>query len=199
MKLVAVIAASLLSVAAFAQSANVQTETASAGLIGKRYVSTGFGWVDYNHSSIEGMGTGLDVNIPFHSNFDLTVGYSYAWLEGAEELGHTADVAVTGYIVRGENKFFAGLSTGYVWASEWLDSDHGVWGAKAGIERAVNDKISSTFSVGYDDDFGQHRDSAWDVSIGATYNFTAKWVGTAEVSYIEGGSYGYTAGVAYRF
>ena len=199
MKLVAVIAASFLTVASFAQSAKVETETETAGLIGKRYVSAGFGWTDINNSSVEGMGTGVDVNIPFHTNFDLTVGYSYSWLEGAIDLGHTASLGVTGYITRGENKYYATLSTGYVWASDDFDSDHGIWGARAGIERAVTEKISASFSVGYDDDFGQHRDAVCDVAIGGTYNITSKLVASAEVAYIEYGSVGYSAGLAYRF
>ncbi len=197
MKLVAVIAASVLSVAAFAQTTAVDTETSSAGLIGKRYVDTGFSWVDINNSSVEGMDAGLAVNVPVNANFDVSLGYSYAWLEGAEELGHTVNAAVTGYITRGENKPFARLNVGYDWAK--FDSDHGIWGAAVGIERAVNSKLSSTLSVGYGDDFGQHRQGAWNVALGATYNVTSKIVVSAEVAYIELGSLGYTAGVAYRF
>lgn len=64
MKLVAVFAASLISVAAFAQSATVETETVTSGLIGKRYVSAGFAWTDINNSSVEGMGAGLNLNVP---------------------------------------------------------------------------------------------------------------------------------------
>lgn len=199
MKLVAVFAASLLSVAALAQSTVVETETVTAGLLGKRYVAAGFGWTDLNHSTVESMGAALDLNVPVHTNFDLSLNYGYSWLEGATEIGHVLNAAVTGYITRGENKPYLTLSTGYVWANRNFDRDHGVWGAEVGIERAVNDKISSTFSVGYDDDFRNHGEGLWDVSIGATYNFTDKLVGTAEVSYIEYGSIGYTAGVAFRF
>ena len=71
MKLVAVFAASFLSVAALAQSTTVETESASAGLLGKRYVAAGFGWTDINHSSVEGMAAGLNLNVPVHTNFDL--------------------------------------------------------------------------------------------------------------------------------
>jgi len=197
MKLVAVLAASLLSVAAFAQNATVGTETAAAGLLGKRYVETGFSWTDINRSSVEAMSTGLDINVPVSANFDVSIGYGYSWLEGAECLGHTANAAVTGYITRGDSKPFARLNVGYDWAK--YDSDHGFWGARVGIERAVNAKVSSTFSVGYGDDFGQHRVGAWDVAIGATYDLTSKIVLSAEVAYIECGSIGYSAGVAYRF
>ena len=197
MKLVAVLAASLLSVAAFAQSATVDTEASSAGLLGKRYVEAGFSWTDINHSSVEAMGTGLDVNVPVNANFDVSLGYGYAWLEGSEGLGHSANAAVTGYITRDENKPFARLNVGYDWAK--YDSDHGFWGAQVGIERAVNTKVSSTFSVGYGDDFGQHRVGAWDVALGGPYDITTKIVLSAEVAYIEGGSIGYSAGVAYRF
>ena len=63
----------------------------------------------------------------------------------------------------------------------------------------MNTKVSSTFSVGYGDDFGQHRVGAWDVALGGTYDITTKIVLSAEVAYIEGGSIGYSAGVAYRF
>ena len=199
MKLVAVFAASLLSVAALAQSTTVETETVTAGLLGKRYVAAGFGWNDYNHTGTDGLGAGLDFNLPVHTNIDLSLNYGYSWLEGVTGVGHVLNAAVTGYITRGENKPYLTLSTGYVWAERRFDSDHGVWGAEVGIERAVNDKISSTFSVGYDDDFRNHGEGLWDVAIGATYNITDKLVGTAEVSYIEYGTIGYSVGVAFRF
>ncbi len=199
MKLVAVFAASLLSVAAFAQSAAVEPQAASAGLIGKRYIGTGFGWTDINHSSIEGLGAGIDVNVPVTANLDITASYGFSWVEGVIGVGHTASVAATSYITRGDSKYYGSLSTGYAWVENRFDKDHQVWGVEVGIERAVNEKISSTFSVGYDDDLGQHREGAWDVAIGATYNICSKLVGTAEISLIEGGSISYVAGVAYRF
>ena len=201
MKLVAVFAASLLSAAALAQSTTVETESATAGLLGKRYVAAGFGWTDINHSTVEGMDAGLGVNVPVFANVDLSVGYSYAWLEGDIGLAHELNTAVTGYITRGQDKYFASAVLGY----DWIDSDrniggdHAVWGAEVGIERAVNDTVSVTVSAGYADDFGQHRDSLWKGTLGATYNFTAKVVGAASVSLLEGGSIGYNAGVAFRF
>lgn len=201
MKLVAVFAASLLSVAALAQSTTAETETVTAGLLGNRYVAAGFGWTDINHSTVEAMDAGLTVNVPVLANVDLSLGYSYGWLEGDIGLAHELNTAVTGYITRGQDKYFASAVLGY----DWIDNDrniggdHAVWGAEAGVERAVNDKVSVTLSAGYADDFGQHRDSLWNGTIGATYNFTAKVVGAASVSLIEGGSIGYTAGVAYRF
>lgn len=196
MKLIAVLAASTLSVAAFAQT---QTATVDSGLIGSRYVSAGFGWTDINHSSVEGMSTGLDVNLPLNANFDLSLDYSYAWLEGAVDVGHTVDAGLTGYIARGQDKYFAEASLGYSWIDGRFDDDHAVWGVAAGIERSVSDKVSCTLSAGYDDDFGNHREGSWDGTVGATYSFTAKLVGQASVSLIEGGSIGYAAGVAYRF
>jgi len=199
MKLVAVFAASLISVAAFAQSATVETETVTAGLLGKRYVGTSSDGLDRNHSSVEGMAAGMDLNVPVHPNFDVSLNYGYSWLEGVVGVGHTLDAAVTGYITRGEYKPFVSLSTGYAWVEKRFDSDHGIWGAKAGVERAVNDKISCTVSVGYDDDFRNHGEGLWDATIGATYNITSAFVGRVDVSYIEYGSIGYTAGLAYRF
>lgn len=199
MKLVAAIAASLIAGSAFAQNA-VETETVTAGLLGKRYVDTGLGWVDINHSSVEGMSFGLDVNVPVNTNFDVSLGYGYSWLEGAVEIGHRADVAVTGYITRGENKPFATLSTGYTWGNAGNGvGDYGVWGVEVGVERAVTEKLSSTLSAGYSDDYGQHRDSLWNVTLGGTYNITASVVAQAAVSYLERGSVGYVLGVAYRF
>lgn len=199
MKLVAVIAASLLTVAAFAQSPAVETETASAGLLGKRYLGAGFAWTDIKDSSIEGLDAGLVVNVPVNANVDLTASYGYSWVEGVIGVGHTASVAATAYTTKGENKYYGSLSTGYAWVENRFDKDHMVWGAEVGIERAVNDKVATSFSVGYDDDFGQHRESYWNVAIGASYNVTSKIVATAEVALIEGGSVSYLSGVAYRF
>ena len=199
MKLVAVFAASLISVAAFAQSATVETETVTSGLIGKRYVSAGFAWTDINNSSVEGMGAGLNLNVPVHANFDLNLGYGYSWLEHAVGVGHTANASLIGYMTRGALKPFASVSTGYEWIEKRFDSDHGVWGAEAGFEYELTSKLACKVSVGYDDDFRNHGDGLWDATIGANYNFTDKLVGLAEVSYIEYGSVGYMAGLAVRF
>ena len=199
MKLVAVIAASLLSVAAFAQSPAVETETASAGLLGKRYVAAGFGWTDLKHSSVDSLAAGLSVNVPVKANLDLTASYGYSWLEGATGIGHTASLAATGYVARGEDKFFGSLSAGYAWVDNRFDSDHPVWGVEVGVERSLNDKFAATLSVGYNDDLGQRRESTWNVALGASYNVTSAIVATAEVAYVEFGSFGYMAGVAYRF
>lgn len=195
MKHVSALAASLLSVAAFAQDA----APASAGLLGQRYVDTGFSWVDINHSSVEGMSYGLSVNLPVNSNFDVAAYYGYSWTEGAFEIGHSAGVAVTAYTAYNDYKPFATLSTGYNWMNNDLDGDHGVWGVEVGVERTITAKIAATVSVGYDDDFGQHRDGAWDVTLGGTYNITDKLVAEADIALIEGGSIGYGLGVAYRF
>jgi len=199
MKLVAVFAASLISVAAFAQSATVETETASAGLLGKRYVGASFGWTDVNNSSVEGMGAGLNLNVPVHTNFDLNLGYGYSWLEGVVGVGHSANAALTGYITRGAFKPFASVSTGYEWIEKRFDSDHGVWGAKVGVEYELSSKLACEVDVCYDDDFRNHGEGLWDTSIGATYNFTDKLVGMAKVTYIEYGSIGYMGGLAVRF
>jgi hypothetical protein len=199
MKLVAVFAASLISVAAFAQSATVETETVTSGLLGKRYVSTGFAWTDINNSSVEGMSAGLNLNVPVHTNFDLNLGYGYSWLEGAVGLGHSANAALTGYITRGAFKPFASVSTGYQWTEKRFDSDHGIWGAEVGVECELSSKLACDVSVGYDDDFRNHGEGLWDASVGATYNFTDKLVGMAKVSYVEYGSVGYMAGLAVRF
>lgn len=201
MKLAAAFTASLLSVAAFAQSATVEPSVATAGLLGKRYVGTGFSWADYNHSGIEGVGTGLDFNLPVHANIDLGLGYSYSWLEGAEEIGHTLGASVTGYITRAENKPYVRLSIGQFWGNDdWYDDDSiGIWGAEVGVERAVSDKLSLTFSVSYNDNFENGDNGAWSTALGGTYNITDALVATAEVAYIEYGTIGYTAGLAFRF
>ncbi len=203
MKLIAVLAASSIGVAAFAQDTAVSNETtapvATAGLLGSRFVTTGFSWTDVNHSGVDAMSTGLSLNVPVTANFDVSLGYGYSWAEGAIDLGHSAGATVTGYIVRGSLRPFASASLGYVWVPNSYDKDHGVWGADVGVEYALNDKLALTVSTGYGDDFGQHRDSTWDATVGASYNFTAKLAGTAAVSYLEGGSVGFSAGVAFRF
>ncbi len=201
MKLAAVLTASLLSVAAFAQSATVETESATAGLLGKRYVGAGFGWTDINRSSVEAMGTGLELNLPVHPNFDIGVNYGYSWLEGAEEIGHTLGASVTGYLTRAENKPYARLSLGQFWGNDdWYnDSDFGIWSAEVGVERAVTDKLSLTFGVSYADNFEKGDNGSWSTALGGTYNLTDSLVATAEVAWIEYGSVGYTAGLAFRF
>lgn len=201
MKLAAVLTASILSVAAFAQSATVETESATAGLLGKRFVGVGFGWLDVNHSSVEAMSTGLEFNLPVHTNIDLGLGYGYTWLEGAEEIGHTLGASVTGYFTRAENKPYARLSIGQFWGNDdwYYDADYAIWGAEVGVERAVTDKLSLTFSVSYNDDFENGDNGSWSTALGGTYNLTDALVATADVSWLEYGSVGYTAGLAFRF
>ena len=199
MKLVAIIAASLLSVSAFAQTGAVQTETTAAGLLGKRYVEAGLGWVDYRHSSRDGFGAGVDVNVPVHTNIDVNLSYQHSYVQNWINIGDYVGTSVTGYFTRGDSKPYARLGLGYSWSQSWIDSDHGVWNGEVGIERSVNDKVSASFSVGYDDDFRSHSDGLWNVAVGGTYAFCPKVVGTAKISYIEYGSVGYTVGLAYRF
>jgi opacity protein-like surface antigen len=198
MKKIVVIASSLISAAAFAQTATPQTE--NAGLLGKRYAEASFGWVDVNHSSSDAMAVGVDFNVPVHTNFDLGIGYAYSWLEGGTNLGSVLGADITGYYEYQSFKPFASLGLSQVWANRNIDGNQYVaWDVSAGVEHTVTDCVSLGVSISYADAFRSGDNHTWSGDIVASVKLTDKLLGTAGISYIEGGSFGYTVSLIQRF
>lgn len=169
----------------------------SAGLLGKRRVDLGFSYVDLNKSAIDAYGTGAFVNVPVCKNADVTVGYAYNWAEAHSEVDvHAVSTDLTTYFKQGNYKPYATLSLGYVWPDS---DDRFVWAARAGVEVALDSKAAVSFSAGYDDDFRNENEGAWDAAVGISYWVNRSTALVAEVSLLEGGSVGYTIGCSVRF
>ena len=100
MKLAGVCAAILAGSTVFAQQTPAPAvETASSGLLGKRYVEAGFGVTDYNHFGLDLYSTGVGVNLPVASSLDVGLAYSYSWLESFSDFdAHTLAASVTEFV-----------------------------------------------------------------------------------------------------
>ena len=169
----------------------------SAGLIGKRRVDLGFTYVDLNKSSTDAFGTGVYANIPVCKNADIGVGYAYNWAEAHSDVDmHTLSTDVTTYFKQGAAKPFASLSLGYIWPDR---ADRFVWGARAGVEVALDQKAAVSASVGYDDDFKSGDNGSWDGAVGLSYWVNATTALTAKISWIEYGDMSYTVGCSIKF
>ena len=197
-KWVSVLAAVAASASGFAQTApdNPAAGT-SSGLLGHRYAEYNFGFLDVNKSSTDVFGAGLTINLPIAPSFDVSLNYTYAWLEGHRSTD-SHDLSATGiyYFNSGKLKPFGGLTLGY----NWNDGDSAAnWGAIAGVEYEINPQVVLTASVGYTDDFKSGDSSSFDGTVRANYWFTRTVSVYGEFSVIEGGNLGYAAGVTLKF
>jgi hypothetical protein len=172
-------------------------EVSSSGLLGYKYVEAGAGFIDVNKSSVDGFTTGISVNLPAVANIDVAYGYSYSWVEGHTNL-HANDIYMSGiyYYNAGPLKPFGALSLGYTWQR---GDDYLNWGAAAGVEYQINPRISLTAAAEYGDDFKKGDRSGFDGTLTGHYWFTKQIAAFASVAWIEGGNFGYGAGVTFKY
>ncbi|WP_404425482.1 hypothetical protein [Nibricoccus sp. IMCC34717] len=167
------------------------------GLLGQRYAQVGFAYTDVNHSQVDAFGTGLVVNAPVSSNVDVSLAYSYQWVEAHSEIdGQSLDLAGTYYLTEGQFKPFGTLSLGYVWPDL---GDELTWGAVAGFEYVVNKQVSFQVAGGYDDNFKKHNQGEWKGIVSANFWVTPQVAVSPSVALLEGGSTATAIAVAFKF
>lgn len=176
-----------------------QAEAPNAGLLGKRYVETGFSYLDFNHSSTEVYGLDVSANFPVLANVDVGVGYVYDWEGGNSDInGHAIAAAATGYQAFGSLNGFATVGLGYDWNDQI--SEETFWFADVGIEHSLSSTVSLLASAGYSDDFdGPSNDGLWDGTLRGNYWVTEAISTNVSVSLIEGGHIGSRVGVVFTF
>lgn len=193
-KLLTALSALVVGTSVFAQ----QSATSSASLLGQRYVGTSFGYTDFNNSPVDAFGATVVVNLPVRANLDVGFGYSRNWLESYSDINVDAIGANATFIhTKGSFKTFTSLALGYNWGP--FEDEATVWGANLGVEFAVAPKATVALSVGYDDDFKSGNNGVWDGTLRGNYQVTEKITAVGAVSWIEGGSVGFTLGAALRF
>ncbi len=197
-KWVSVLAAVAASSSVFAQTAPENPAfVGSSGLLGQRYAEYGLGFIDVKDRDADVFAAGVTVNLPVAPSIDVGLNYSYGWLEGDTSVD-THDLSVDGiyYLDSGKLKPFGGLSLGYSW-NNWDDSAN--WGVFGGAEYQINSQIVVSASVGYDDDFENGDDGAFDGTVRGNYWFTKTVSAFAAVSFIEGGHRGFAVGASLKF
>jgi hypothetical protein len=167
------------------------------GLLGQRYAQVGFAYTNINNSQVDSYGTGLVVNAPVSSNIDVSLAYSYQWVESYSEIdGQTLDLAATYYVTEGQFKPFGTVSLGYNWPDI---GDELTWGAVAGFEYVVNKQVSFQLAGAYDDNFKKHNEGQWSGIASANFWVTPQVAVSPSVALIEGGSVAGALAVAFKF
>lgn len=187
---------------AIAQTAPVaQADVAAdSGLLGKRYVFAGFGYLDVNHSTTDGFGIATAVNVPVSANLDVGIAYNHEWVENNSDInaniltGHA-----TYYVVEGQFRPFVRGEFGHAWTDAVMGGDVWVWRADVGTEYLVNDKLSLSASAGYSDSFESGDNHVWSGSVELSYWITPTIAIGGEFGLIEGGNHLYGVGAVFVF
>lgn len=172
-------------------------DEAGPGLLGKRAVLAGFAYQDLNHIDVDVFGLGAGVNFPFTSNIDLGATLVHQWVEGNSDAdADTLDLQATYYLTQGALKPFGTLSIGQT----WFDGDNTTnWGAAAGVEFAVNQRIAVDATVGYSDNFEDGDNSSWSGTVAANYWFTRLFAVRVGATLYEYGHTGLSVAAIWRF
>ena len=173
-------------------------QTLGSGLLGKRYVDAGFGYIDFKDFNDNQLSAGGSINLPVNANIDLGVGYSYNWLDDHSSIdAHAWDVGATYYFTQGSIKPFGTVSLGYIF-QDFAD-DEATWGVSAGLEFLATEKLSFRASVGYDDYFDNAYDESISGGVDVAYWFSEKVAGQVGARLFEGGDRGAAASIVIRF
>lgn len=175
------------------------TTTESAGLLGKRWVTTEFNYYAINHSHKDVYGLGTTFNSPVTTGLDAHASYEYTWTAGTPRNHLTqADVGFTAYLDRGVFRPFVTGNLGYIWPQS---DDRFVWDGAVGVEYALCSKAFATAAIGYSDDFRRNNgdEGSFAGRLGLGYWVTRDIAVTASVTQEEQGSRGFTVGAAWRF
>ena len=200
LKLLAVVSALAVGSAAVAQQtpAAQQPASNSAGLLGQRYASAGFSYLDISGFQYHLFAAGARVNLPIRQNIDVGVSYARNWIESNSDFNLDIVDAYTTFIYSADTfKTYTTLSLGHVWEPEKEESV--IWGARAGAEFPVTANLAVRVSAGYDDDFESGNNGAWDGTASVNYWVTKRVAALGSATWLEGGAVSYGVGVAFRF
>jgi len=200
------IIAALVTIAAAAglhaqqiQAPAASTSTESAGLIGKRWITSEFSYYAISHSHKDVYGLASTYNAPVTAGLDAHASYDYVWTAGTPRNHITqANLGFTAYLDQGVFKPFVTGNLGYIWPQS---EDRFVWDTAVGVEYALCSKAFAVASVGYSDDFRHNNgdQGTFAGKLGLGYWVTKDIALTASVTQEEAGSHGFTVGAAWRF
>ena len=211
--LVGTLAALAVGSSLFAQTAET---SASAGLLGQRYVGASLSIEDFRtFDDLVGfevdsaIGGSLSVNVPVRANLDAGFGYSYDKIDDSvfEATQHAIGAGATVYGSWSGVKPFATATIGYSWTDIEVPStgasaneDDAFWAAGVGVEVPVGPATALRGRVSYNDSFdSDDGDGSWAFSAGVNHWFTRKVAGVASVTFVEDDSVVYVVGARLRF
>ncbi len=175
--------------------------TGESSLLGKRYLSAGFGYEDINNSSAGFYGATLQFNLPVAASFDVGVGVGHGWLEGDRDV-HSEQVAVyaTYYRECGAFRPFVSGSIGHVEITDGVNDDNfRVFGVDLGVEYQFCPRVSVAGYVSYEDTFRSSDDHSWSGTVQLNYWVRSDIAVGGIFSLIEGGDRLYGIGAAWVF
>lgn len=201
----------ILAALAIAAGSNAfaQTESsASAGLLGQRFISGSFLTEDFRKSGSldNAFGGSVDANIPLTANLDFGLGYSYERLSDvftAREQLISASLRPH-FDVAQNTKLFADVVLGHAWYKEtgtgYTDTDNvGFLAIGVGAQIAVGPKTALLARVAYNTLLEGGDEENMTYTVGANHWFTQKVGGLLSVTFDEDFSVIYQAGVTVRF
>lgn len=196
----AVLAALVATASVNAQDQSGVTEAPSSGLISKRYISAGFGYIDVRHSNVDAYAAGVDFNMPLNSLVDLHASFTHSYVENHSDLdGQGLSIGATSYLVQGSVKPYFRAEVGYVWSDgDGIGFDYTL---SAGGEYELTEKLSlnayASFNDGFEDD--TETSDEWSGTLQANYWATKSLVTSLGTTWFEGGHVGVFGSVAYKF
>ena len=188
--------------------AQVDSDSVSAGLIGKRYAGADFVFKDFRDIDDNGYGGALVFNQPVSNVVDLTGSYSYTQVDAklidlkqsALEIGAIYYSELEGY------KPFLAASLGYGW-DKWefpsplaADNDEGAfYSIGIGAEVPLTDKTAATGTVSYRDGFDSGDEDSLGLEVGINHWFTETLALKASVYIVEDDSVSLRIGARFAF
>lgn len=199
-KIAALVAVS--STVAFAQQGEAVSaqEVQTGGLISKKYVTSGFNYVDAKDSATDARFVDLTVNVPLNTYVDIKSTFTHVWQEAASNVNDQyLDVNAVSYITEGSVKPFVQAGLGYLWTAR---NDEGLrWNAGVGVEYTLCEKAALTISGNYIDGFRRRTQDDAEFTGTAALNLwaTKNIVVAAGATWYEQGtvSYGLSAGLKF--
>jgi hypothetical protein len=202
------IGAAALGLATFVTSSAIAADSASAGLIGKRYAGADFLLKDFRDIADNGNGGTLVFNQPVSEVVDLSGSYSFNQVNGdsldltqnALELGAVYHSQLEGYTP------FMSASLGYGW-DKWKfpapalnDNDEGFfYSIGLGVEVPLSDKTAAIGELSYQDGTDSDTEDSIGLEVGLNHWFTDKVALKASVYIVEDDSVSFRIGARFAF
>jgi hypothetical protein len=200
--------ATLLAVAASAQTISAPGAAPDSGLLGKRYVSIDLATENFRHIPVNNrLSEEIDVNLPVASMLDFDFGYAHAQIDDLpliEVQDQQIGGDVTAYKRLGALKPFASVGLSHTWEKASNDfgsvrDDYGAYDLGVGAEYSVNRFISVDANADFGQTLGSDKTHTWVYTVGIHAWMTPKVCAAMHVSFNQGDSVSYEAGVRLVF
>ncbi|MGC4074826.1 MAG: hypothetical protein QM760_20485 [Nibricoccus sp.] len=188
--------------------AQADADSASPGLIGKRYAGADFLLKDYRDLADNGYGGTLVFNQPISEVVDLSANYAFnqANSQSTDLTQSAISVGAVYYQQLDGYKPFMSAGLGYVWdhwdfpAPTVGDNDEGFsYKIGLGVEVPLTDKTAAIGEVSYQDGIDSGTEESWGIELGVNHWFTEKVALKASVYVVEDDSVSFRIGARFAF